>query len=44
MEKINELVVEYRDRLTRFGLIEELITKYSKGNIKILNTKEHIEV
>jgi predicted site-specific integrase-resolvase len=43
--KINELVVAYRDRLTRFGfeLIEELISKYSKGKIKILNEKEHIE-
>ena len=43
--KINELVVAYRDRLTRFGfeLIEELIKKYSKGKIKILNEKEQIE-
>jgi putative resolvase len=43
--KINELVVAYRDRLTRFGfeLIEELIKKYSNGNIKILNEKEQIE-
>ena len=43
--KINELVVAYRDRLTRFGfeLIEELIKKYSSGKIKILNEKEHIE-
>ena len=33
--KVNELVIAYRDRLTRFGyeLIEELITKYSKGKI-----------
>ena len=33
--KINELVVAYKDRLTRFGyeLIEELITKYSKGKM-----------
>ncbi len=31
--KINELVVAYKDRLTRFGfeLIEEIITKYSNG-------------
>jgi predicted site-specific integrase-resolvase len=43
--KINELVVAYRDRLTRFGfeLIEELIEKYSKGKIRILNEKEIIE-
>ena len=43
--KINELVVAYRDRLTRFGfeLIEELIQKYSKGKIIILNEKEIIE-
>ncbi len=43
--KINELVVAYRDRLTRFGfeLIEELINKYSKGKIIIMNEKEHIE-
>ena len=42
--KINELVIAYRDRLTRFGfeLIEELIKKYSKGKIKILNEKETI--
>lgn len=43
--KIKELVVAYRDRLTRFGfeLIEELIEKYSKGKIIILNEKEIIE-
>ena len=43
--KINELVVAYKDRLTRFGfeLIEELIEKYSKGKITILNDKELIE-
>ena len=43
--KINELVVAYKDRLTRFGfeLIEELIQKYSKGKIIILNEKEIIE-
>jgi hypothetical protein len=37
--KINELVVAYRDRLTRFGfeLIEELIKDYSKGKIITLN-------
>jgi putative resolvase len=43
--KINELIVAYRDRLTRFGfeLIEELIKKYSNGKIKVLNEKEQIE-
>ena len=43
--KINELVVAYRDRLTKFGfeLIEELIQKYSKGKIIILNEKDAIE-
>jgi predicted site-specific integrase-resolvase len=43
--KINELVVAYRDRLTRFGfeLIEEIITKYSKGKIIILSEPEKLE-
>ena len=43
--KINEVVVAYRDRLTRFGfeLIEELIEEYSGGKIIILNEKEKIE-
>ena len=43
--KIKELIVAYKDRLTRFGfeLIEELIATYSKGTIKILNEKELIE-
>lgn len=42
--KINELVVAYKDRLTRFGfeLIEEIITKYSDGKIIILNRSEEI--
>ena len=42
--KVNELVVAYKDRLTRFGfeLIEELITKYSNGKIIILNKNESI--
>ena len=42
--KINELVVAYKDRLTRFGfeLIEEIITKYSNGKITILNKTEEI--
>ena len=44
--KINELVVAYKDRLTRFEfeLIEELIEKYSKGKITILNEKEIVEL
>ena len=44
--KIKELIVAYKDRLTRFGfeLIEELIATYSKGTIKILNEKELIKL
>ena len=40
--KVNKLVVAYKDRLTRFGfeLIEEIITKYSKGKIIILNKRQ----
>ena len=40
--KVNELVVAYKDRLTRFGfeLIEEIITKYSKEKIIILNKRQ----
>ena len=43
--KISELVVAYRDRLTRFGyeLIEELIIKYSKGKITVLSENEKLE-
>ena len=43
--KIKELVVAYRDRLTRFGyeLIEELITKYSKGKIIVLSENKKME-
>jgi len=39
--KINELVVVYKDRLTRYGydLIEDLIKEYSNGRIKILINK-----
>ena len=39
--KIKELVVAYKDRLTRFGfeLIEDLIKEYSNGKIIILNKK-----
>ena len=43
--KINELVVAYRDRLTRFGfeLIEEFIKDYSKGKLIVLNETEKLE-
>ena len=43
--KINEVVVAYKDRLTRFGfeLIEEIIKDYSNGSIIVLNDKEDIE-
>lgn len=43
--KINELVVAYKDRLTRFGyeLIEDLIKEYSNGKIIVLNQKENQE-
>jgi predicted site-specific integrase-resolvase len=43
--KINELVIAYRDRLTRFGyeLIEELITEYSNGKIIVLNESNKLE-
>ena len=42
--KVNELIVAYKDRLTRFGfeLIEEIISEYSNGKIIILNEKEDI--
>jgi putative resolvase len=43
--KINNLVVAYKDRLTRFGfeLIEEIIEKYSNGKIIILSETEKKE-
>lgn len=43
--KINELVVAYKDRLTRFGfeLIEDLIKDYSNGIITIVNETEEKE-
>ena len=43
--KINELVVAYRDRLTRFGfeLIEEFIKDYSKGKLTVLNETDKLE-
>lgn len=38
---INNLIVAYKDRLTRFGfdLIEDLIKEYSNGRVIILNNK-----
>jgi putative resolvase len=38
---INNLIVAYKDRLTRFGfdLIEDLIKEYSNGRVTILNNK-----
>lgn len=43
--KINELVIAYKDRLTRFGyeLIEDFITDYSKGKIIIMHKKDDLE-
>jgi putative resolvase len=43
--KVNELVIAYKDRLSRFGydLIEDLITEYSNGKIIILNKKDDLE-
>lgn len=40
--EIKELVIAYKDRLMRFGyeIMEDLIKKYSKGEIKILNKTE----
>ncbi len=40
--EIQELVIAYKDRLTRFGyeLIEYLIEKYSGGKITIINKNE----
>jgi predicted site-specific integrase-resolvase len=40
--KINEVVIAYKDRLTRFGfeLIEEIIKKYSNGKITIINRRQ----
>lgn len=42
--KINELVIAYKDRLTRYGyeLIEDIIKEYSKGRIIIMNSKVKI--
>ncbi|RYE11643.1 MAG: IS607 family transposase [Rickettsiales bacterium] len=43
--KINELVIAYKDRLTRFGyeFIEDLIKDYSNGKIVILNKTVELE-
>jgi len=43
--KIEELVIAYKDRLTRFGfeLIEDLIKEYSNGKIIILHQKKDKE-
>ena len=40
--KIKQLVIVHKDRLIRFGfdLIQDLIKKYSKGNIIILDKKK----
>lgn len=40
--KVKEIVVTYKDRLARFGyeLIEWIVTKYSKGEIIVINRKE----
>ena len=40
--EIEELIITYKDRLTRFGyeMIEWLITKYSNGKIIIINKNE----
>jgi predicted site-specific integrase-resolvase len=44
--KVKELVIAYRDRLTRFGyeLIEEQITKYSQGKITVLSENDKLEL
>ena len=41
--EINELVIAHKDRLTRFGfeLIENIIKKYSKGKIVIVNKQNN---
>ena len=43
--KVKELVVAYRDRLTRFGyeLIEDIIKTYSNGRIIVLNEEDKLE-
>ncbi len=41
---IEEVIIAYKDRLTRFGyeMIEWLINKYSDGEIKIINADEEL--
>lgn len=41
--KVEEVVIAYKDRLTRFGynLIEDLIKDYSNGKIVVLNKKDN---
>ena len=43
--KINEVVVAYKDRLTRFGyeLIEDIIKEYSKGKVIVINKIDKLE-
>ena len=43
--KINELVIAYKDRLTRFGyeLIEEIIKDYSRGKIIVINETKKLK-
>lgn len=43
--EINEVVIVHKDRLCRFGydLVEDIITKYSNGHIKIMINKENKE-
>ena len=43
--RIKEVVVAYKDRLTRFGyeLIEDIIKEYSGGKIVIINKDEEME-
>ena len=43
--KISELVMAYKDRLTRYGyeLIEDIIKEYSEGKIIIVNKKDNLE-
>jgi predicted site-specific integrase-resolvase len=43
--KIHNLVVAYKDRLTRFGfeLIESLVKEYSNGNIIILHKSKSLK-
>ena len=43
--KVNELVIAYKDRLTRFGyeLIESFIKDYSNGKIIIIYKKDDME-